>query len=159
MSIFIIGNETEAWRHRARVTWQEEKLDLSASQVALVVKNLRGNAGDTGDVRSVPRLEEPSEEGMATHSSVLAWRIPQEEEPRGLQSMGLHWETLQMDPEPGKARGLSRGNPEEMLHKSDSNYPEGTTLWICPVSIFTCTFFLLINTWFHYFLSLCGDSL
>ena len=29
------------------------------------------------------------EEGMATHSSVLAWRIPWTEEPGGLQSMGL----------------------------------------------------------------------
>ena len=29
------------------------------------------------------------EEGMATHSSILAWRIPRTEEPSGLQSMGL----------------------------------------------------------------------
>ena len=34
--------------------------------------------------------EEPLKEGMATHSSVLAWRIPWTEEPGGLQSMGLH---------------------------------------------------------------------
>ena len=32
----------------------------------------------------------PLEEGMATHSSVLAWRIPWTEEPGGLQSMGTH---------------------------------------------------------------------
>ena len=32
--------------------------------------------------------EEPLEKGMATHSSVLAWRIPWTEEPGGLQSMG-----------------------------------------------------------------------
>ena len=32
--------------------------------------------------------EEPLEEGMATHSSILAWRIPMEKEPGGLQSMG-----------------------------------------------------------------------
>ena len=32
--------------------------------------------------------EDPLEEGMATHSSVLAWRIPWTEEPGGLQSMG-----------------------------------------------------------------------
>ena len=31
--------------------------------------------------------EDPLEEGMATHSSTLAWRIPQTEEPGGLQSM------------------------------------------------------------------------
>ena len=33
--------------------------------------------------------EDPLETGMATHSSVLAWRIPWTEEPGGLQSVGL----------------------------------------------------------------------
>ena len=33
--------------------------------------------------------EDPLEEGIATHSSVLAWRIPWKEEPGGLQSVGL----------------------------------------------------------------------
>jgi len=33
--------------------------------------------------------EDPLEKGMATHSSILAWRIPWTEEPGGLQSMGL----------------------------------------------------------------------
>ena len=33
--------------------------------------------------------EDPLEEGMATHSIVLAWRIPWTEGPGGLQSMGL----------------------------------------------------------------------
>ena len=33
--------------------------------------------------------EDPLEEGMATHSSILVWRIPWTEEPGGLQSMGL----------------------------------------------------------------------
>ena len=32
--------------------------------------------------------EDPLEEGMATHSSSLAWRIPRTEEPGGLQTMG-----------------------------------------------------------------------
>ena len=32
--------------------------------------------------------EEPLEEGIATHSSILAWRTPRTEEPGGLQSMG-----------------------------------------------------------------------
>ena len=38
----------------------------------------------------VPSLgwEDPLEEGMATHSSILAWRIPWTEQPGGLQSMG-----------------------------------------------------------------------
>ena len=33
--------------------------------------------------------EGPLEEGMAIHSSILAWRLPWTEEPGGLQSMGL----------------------------------------------------------------------
>ena len=33
--------------------------------------------------------EDPLEKGMATRSSILAWRIPWTEEPGGLQSMGL----------------------------------------------------------------------
>ena len=46
------------------------------------------NAGDAGDAGSQDR-EDPLEEGMATHSSILAWRIPWTEEPGRLQSMGL----------------------------------------------------------------------
>ena len=38
-------------------------------------------------VRSLSR-EDPLEKGMTTHSSVLAWRIPQTQEPGGLQSLG-----------------------------------------------------------------------
>ena len=43
------------------------------------------NAGDPG---SIPGLEDPLEKEMATHSSILAWKIPWTEEPGGLQSMG-----------------------------------------------------------------------
>ena len=35
------------------------------------------------------RQEDPLEKGMATHSSILAWRVPRTEEPGGLQSMRL----------------------------------------------------------------------
>ena len=55
------------------------------SQVVLVVKNSSPNAGDLGSVLS---WEEPLEEDIATHSSVLAWRIPWTEKLSGLQSMG-----------------------------------------------------------------------
>ena len=39
----------------------------------------------------VPSLgqKDPLEEGMATYSNILAWRIPWTQEPGGLQSMGL----------------------------------------------------------------------
>ena len=62
-----------------------------ASQVVLAVNNPSANAGS-------PALEtwfwfldseDPLEEGMATHSCILAWRIPWTEEPSGLQSIGL----------------------------------------------------------------------
>ena len=39
--------------------------------------------------------EDPLEKGIATHSSILAWRIPWTEEPGGLQSMGSH--TIELD--------------------------------------------------------------
>ena len=49
-------------------------------------------------VKSLPAMQEtqvqslgwevPLEKEMATHSNILAWRIPQTEEPGGLQSMG-----------------------------------------------------------------------
>ena len=60
-----------------------------ASQVALVVNNLPANAGGLREAGSIPGLGRSLEEGMATHSSILAWRIPWTEEPGGLQSMGL----------------------------------------------------------------------
>ena len=51
----------------------------------LVVKNLP--AMQETQVWSLG-WEDPLEKGMATHSSILAWRIPWIEEPGGLQSMG-----------------------------------------------------------------------
>ena len=56
--------------------------------MVLVVKNLPANAGDIETwVQSLGR-EDPLEKGMATHSSILAWRISWTEEPGGLQSIG-----------------------------------------------------------------------
>ena len=53
-----------------------------------MVKNPPANEGNVRDaVQSLGR-EDPLEEGMATHSSILAWRIPWTEEPGGLQSIG-----------------------------------------------------------------------
>ena len=43
------------------------------------------NAGDTGDSGSIPKSD-PLQEGMSTHSSTLAWRIPWIEDPGGLYS-------------------------------------------------------------------------
>ena len=54
-----------------------------------VVKNLPNSAGDVRDTGLSLGREDPPEMGMATHSSILAWRIPWTEEPGGLQSIGL----------------------------------------------------------------------
>ena len=45
-------------------------------------------ACDAGDTGLIPGMEDPLEKEMATHSSVLAWRIPLTDEPGRLQSMG-----------------------------------------------------------------------
>ena len=57
-----------------------------ASLVVQLVKNLPA-MWETW-VRT-PGGEEPLEKGMATHSSILAWRVPWTGEPGGLQSTGL----------------------------------------------------------------------
>ena len=54
--------------------------------VAQMVKNLP--AMQETQVWSLGQ-EDPLEKGIATHSSILSWRIPWTEEPGGLQSMGL----------------------------------------------------------------------
>ena len=58
---------------------------MCSDLVTQTVKNL--SAVQETQVRSLG-WEDPLEKGMATHSSILAWRIPWTEEPGGLQSMG-----------------------------------------------------------------------
>ena len=53
-------------------------------------KEFAHSAGNARDASSIPGLEDLLEKEMATHSSVLAWRIPGTAEPGGLPSMGLH---------------------------------------------------------------------
>ena len=57
-----------------------------ASVVAQMVKHLP--TMQETRVRSLGQ-EDPLEKEMATHSSIVAWKIPWTEEPGGLQSMGL----------------------------------------------------------------------
>ena len=59
-----------------------------ALQLALVVKNPTANAGDLRDVGSISGLGRSPGGGMATYYSILAWRIPWTEEPRGLWFTG-----------------------------------------------------------------------
>ena len=64
----------------------EEGITRRASLVAQRIKRLP--AMQETQVRSLS-WEDALEKEMATHSSILAWRIPWTEEPGGLQSMGL----------------------------------------------------------------------
>ena len=66
-----------------------------ASLVAQMVKNLP--AMQETHVRSLGQ-EEPLEKGMATHSNILALRIPWTGEPGGLQSMGSQRVRHSLDP-------------------------------------------------------------
>ena len=59
---------------------------LGASLIAQLVKNLP--AMQETQARSLDR-EDPLKENLATHSSVLAWRVPWTEEPGRLQALGL----------------------------------------------------------------------
>ena len=53
-----------------------------------MLKNPPANAGDAKDTGSIPGQEGPLEEGMAAHSSVLAWRTPWTEEPGSYSPQG-----------------------------------------------------------------------
>ena len=65
----------------------------------MCVSSTRGSALVTQMAKNLPAMQEnwaqslgqedPLEKGMATHSSILAWRIPWTDEPGRLQSMGL----------------------------------------------------------------------
>ena len=57
--------------------------------MVLVAKNLPADARDIDTRVQSLGWEDPLEEGMETHSSILIWRIPWTEEPGGLQSIGL----------------------------------------------------------------------
>ena len=51
-----------------------------------VVKNLPANKGGVGDTGSIPGSGRSLEKEMAAHSSILAWKIPETEQPGRLQS-------------------------------------------------------------------------
>ena len=61
--------------------------------MALVVKNLLANPGDVRDMGLIPGSQRSLKEAMATHSSILDWRIPWTEGPGSLQPIGLQSRT------------------------------------------------------------------
>ena len=67
--------------------------------MVLMVKILPVNEGNVRDMGLITGSgtslgqKDPMKEGMATHSSTLAWKIPWTEEPGGLQSIGFESQT------------------------------------------------------------------
>ena len=70
-------------------TTEQLSLSLWSFQVALMVKNLPANSGDIKDAGRPLGWEDSLEKEMATHSSILTWRILWTEEPGRLKSVGL----------------------------------------------------------------------
>ena len=75
-------------------SWTQLKRLSSSSNSSSIAGFPGGSEGkaparNAGDLGSIPGLGSSPGEEMATHSSILAWRIPWMEEPGGLQSMGL----------------------------------------------------------------------
>ena len=79
-----------------------------------MVKNLPGNAGDKE--LQVPSLgwDDPLEEDMATHSSILAWKIQWTEEPPAAAAKSLQLSPTLCEPRDGSppGRSLSDYNPK-----------------------------------------------
>ena len=66
---------------------------MRASLVAQLVKNLTANARDARDIGQSLGWEGPLEKEMDIHSSILACKTPQTEEPGGLHSLWSHKES------------------------------------------------------------------
>ena len=84
-----ISSDLQGSRVKARALQGNSRLINTLNQCYVtVVKKLPVSAGDTRMQVQALGWEDPLEEEMATHFSILAWKIPWTEEPCGLQSMG-----------------------------------------------------------------------
>ena len=54
----------------------EEFLRSGLNSETFLKRKTKESASNAGDLGLIPRLEDPLEEGMATYSNILAWRIP-----------------------------------------------------------------------------------
>ena len=62
-----------------KIHWRRDRLPTLVFLVFLGGSDGKESTCNVGDLGSIPDWEDPLEEGMATHSSILAWRIPTEE--------------------------------------------------------------------------------
>ena len=88
------GSELPSWWLAHKLV---ERLSLISTEIGWMFIGMGfpcGSAGkesacSAGDLGLIPGVGRSLEKGMATHSSILAWRTPRTEEPGRLQSMGL----------------------------------------------------------------------
>ena len=71
-----------------KIPWRKDRLPTPVFSSFPGGSAGKESACDAGDLGLIPGLEDPLEEGMATHSSSLAWRIPMAQETGGLQPTG-----------------------------------------------------------------------
>ena len=87
---YILKKETTTSTHK-----NNSKQGASSHSRWLSSKEFAFSAGDTGDSGSISGSGDPLEEEMATHCSILAWKIRWTEEPGRLWSMG--WQRVRHD--------------------------------------------------------------
>ena len=87
---YILKKETTTSTHK-----NNSKQGASSHSWWLSSKEFAFSAGDTGDSGSISGSGDPLEEEMATHCSILAWKIRWTEEPGRLWSMG--WQRVRHD--------------------------------------------------------------
>ena len=79
MALRVLGG-----KHKPMFTWFKQKRNLLVGRTSLIAQLVKNPpAVQESSVLFLGR-EDPLEKGMATHSSILAWRIPWTEEPGGL---------------------------------------------------------------------------
>ena len=89
------GKRRSGWRRMRWLNSITDSMDINLREhckilrASLVAQTVKASAYNAGDPGSIPGLNRkiPLEKEMATHSSILAWKIPWTEEPSRLQSM------------------------------------------------------------------------
>ena len=72
-----------------KIPWRRDRLSAPVFLGFPGGSDSKESARNAGDLGSIPGSGRSLKKGMATHSSILAWRILWTEEPGGLQSMGV----------------------------------------------------------------------
>ena len=106
MSIFLYQQVVGYMDRKSARIKELENTAKKIHMIHILQYTTRGTSLASPRVKSLPAtretwvwylgLEDPLEAGMATHSSILPWRMPWMEEPGGLQSMGSQMSNMQL---------------------------------------------------------------